>query len=237
LNAFEELFSGILGGRVLDVATGEAGYIPILQRYLDGYESITGVDNNRKVLQTARTTINAPATHFIQMDGECLGFADHPFNVVSISASLHHLENVSRILAEVRRVLRSGGKFILTEMHRDGSSTAQFNAIRIHHWAAAVDTRLGILHDRTFARQEILSFIDDLNLVNLTTRDFSSIKGDPHDDNAIAGIVRYMDRYHQRLEKVPRNETLVEQETELRASLAEKGFQREPILLVIAEKP
>lgn len=237
MNAFEELFSGIHGGRVLDVATGKAGYIPILQRYLDGCESITGIDNNGKVLQTARTTIDAPGTHFIQMNGECLGFADHSFDVVSISASLHHLENVTRVLAEMKRVLRSRGKFILTEMHRDGNSTAQFNAIRIHHWAAAVDTSLGILHDRTFSRREILSFVDDLNLVNLTIRDFSSPKSDPHDDNAIAGIVRYMDRYHQRLEKVPPNQTLVEKETELRTSLAEKGFQREPILFVIAEKP
>lgn len=237
MNAFEELFSGIHGGRVLDVATGEGGYIPILARYLDSHESTTGIDNNRKVLQTAIASVNNSGTQFSQMDGEYLGFADHTFDVVSIAASLHHLENVASILAEMKRVLRSRGKFILTEMHRDGSSTAQFNAIRIHHWAAAIDTGLGIVHDRTFARQEILSFIDDLNLVNLTTRDFPNTKGDPHDDNAIAGIVRYMDRYHQRLGKVPRNETLFEQEIELRASLVEKGFQREPILVVIAEKP
>jgi ubiquinone/menaquinone biosynthesis C-methylase UbiE len=237
LNVFEELFSGIHGGRVLDVATGEGGYIPILQRYLGSYESIIGIDNNSKVLRTASTANNAPGAQFLQMDGACQGFADNAFDAVCISASLHHLENVTRILAEMKRVLRSRGKFILTEMHRDGHSTAQFNAIRIHHWAAAVDTRLGILHDRTFSRQEILSFIDDLSLVNLTTRDFPTTKGDPYDENTIAGIVRYMDRYHQRLEKVPRNEILAEQERELRASLAEKGFQREPVLVVIAEKP
>ena len=237
MNAFEELFSGIHGGRVLDLATGEAGYIPILQRYLDSYASITGIDNNRKVLQTAISTVKDPEIQFLQMDGESLGFADDAFDTVNISASLHHLENINRILAEMKRVLRSRGKFILTEMHRDGSSTAQFNAISIHHWAAAVDTRLGILHDRTFARQEILSFIDDFNLVNLSTRDFPNTQGASHDDDTLAGILRYMDRYHQRLENVPHNETLVEQELELRASLAKNGFQREPVLVVIGEKP
>jgi len=236
LNAFEELFSGVNGGHVLDVATGEGGYITILQRYLGGFSSITGIDTNKKVLCTARETFDFPHTHFSQMDAEYLGFDDGSFDTVNLSASLHHLENVRRVLAEMKRVLKPGGKFILTEMHRDGATTAQFNAIRIHHWAAMVDTSLGSLHDRTFARQEILDFMDELQLVNMTTRDFPNTNTEPHDEKTVTGIINYLDRYHQRLEKIPLGETLLQQEGELRASLAEKGFQREPVLIVISDK-
>lgn len=236
MNAFEELFSGINGGRVLDVATGVGGYITILQRYLGSFTSITGMDTNKKVLCTARENFDFPHIHFSQMDAEYLGFDDGSFDTVNLSASLHHLENVRRVLAEIKRVLKPGGKFILTEMHRDGATTAQFNAIRIHHWAAMVDTSLGILHDRTFARQEILDFMDELHLVNMTLRDFPNTNTEPHDEKAVAGVINYLDRYHQRLKKIPLGETLLQQEGELRASLAEKGFQREPVLIVIADK-
>jgi ubiquinone/menaquinone biosynthesis C-methylase UbiE len=236
LNAFEEIFFNIKGGRVLDVATGEGGYIAILRRYLGNFESITGLDTNYRVLGTAQGNFDFQEIQFTQMNAEMLGFESDSFDTVNISASLHHLENVRRVLAEMKRVLKSGGKFILTEMHRDGISEEQFNAIRIHHWAAAVDSSQGILHDRTFARQEILDFIVELNLVNMATRDFPNTDSNPLDEKTIAGISRYLDRYHQRLVSKTSSEVLLQQEGELRASLAAKGFQREPILVIIAEK-
>lgn len=221
---------------MLDVATGAGGYIPILQRYLNSYASITGMDADQKVLRNARAAFDDFTISFTQMNAEILAFDDDSFDTVNISASLHHLENVSHVLAETKRVLRPGGKFILTETHRDGSTEEQFIAVRIHHWAAAVDSSLGILHDRTFARQEILDFIEELNLVNTTTRDFSNTNADPFDEKAIAGVSAYMDRYHQRLSSISTSDFLIQQEAELRASLAEKGFHREPLLIIIAEK-
>jgi ubiquinone/menaquinone biosynthesis C-methylase UbiE len=236
LNAFEELFSNINGGRVLDVAAGEGGYITILRRYLGNFDSITGLDVNHKVLSIARSAFDIQEIQFTQMNAEMLGFDSDSFDTVNISASLHHLEHVSRVLAEMKRVLKSGGKLILTEMHRDGISEEQFNAIRIHHWAASVDSSQGILHDRTFARQEILDFIGEMNLVNMTTRDFPNTESNPMDKKAIARISAYLDRYHQRLVNKSRSEVLLQQEGELRTSLATKGFQREPIVVIIAEK-
>lgn len=236
MNTFEELFSDIDGGRVLDVATGEGGYIPVLRSYLCSFTHITGLDSNQLLLNKAQQTINGNWVHFTQMNAEHLGFENKAFDTVNIAASLHHLENVRRVMAEMKRVLKPGGKFILTEMHRDGGSEEQFTAIRIHHWAAAVDTSLGILHDRTFARQEIIDFVDELNLVNMELRDFSSKMINPQDGRAMAGISEYLDRYHQRLVSKSSNEMLLQQEFELRASLTSKGFQREPLLVIIAER-
>jgi len=236
LNTFEELFTNLNGGHVLDVATGEGGYITILQRYLGSYKSITGIDVIGKVLGSAKRKFDSPDIQFSQINAEYLGFESRSFDTVNISASLHHLENVTRVLAEMKRALKPGGKFILTEMHRDGTTEAQFNAVRIHHWAAAVDSSLGILHDRTFARQEILDFINELNLGNMITRDFPNTDTDPLNEKAIAGVSGYLDRYHQRIAKKPGSEVLIQQEGELRDALAAKGFQQEPVLIIIAEK-
>ncbi len=237
MDAFEELFTDIDGGRVLDVATGEGGYINILQRYLSKFASIIGVDTSERVLRIARGVYHNPEIHFVQMDAEQLAFEPGAFDTVNISASLHHMENVAKVLAEMKRVLKSGGKFILTEMHRDGTTEAQFNAVRIHHWAAAVDSGLGSLHDRTFARDEMLDFVDELNLRNVNIRDFTNTDSDPMDENALKSIDGYLDRYVQRAHRTTGSQVLIQQSEELRRSLQEKGLQREPVLIVVAEKP
>jgi ubiquinone/menaquinone biosynthesis C-methylase UbiE len=237
LNAFEELFLNLDGGSVLDVATGEGGYISILQRYLKRITSIVGIDLSIKVLNIARKANENSDLHFVQMDAVQLGFETGFFDTVNISASLHHLENTSRVLKEMKRVLKPGGKFILTEMHRDGATTAQFNAVRIHHWAAAVDSSLGYLHDRTFARDEILDFLDELSLTNMIIRDFPNIDSDPMDGNPIKSHEAYLDKYVQRAQKAAGADVLIQQSEELRRSLHEKGLQREPVLIVVAEKP
>lgn len=221
---------------MLDVATGKGGYITVLKQYLGKFTSITGIDSDRNVLKDINHKFPAPKFLFTQMNAEYLGFGSGIFDTVNISASLHHLENVSRVLMEMKRVLKSGGKFILTEMHRDGTSEAQFNAIRIHHWAAAVDSNLGLLHDRTFARQEILDFVDEMNLSNLIIRDFPNIKSEPRDEKAISGVLSYIEGYNQRLKSQTGNEVLIQQGAKLRDSIATKGFQHEPVLIVIAEK-
>ena len=237
MNAFEELFTDIDGGRVLDVATGEGGYINILQRYLSSFASIIGIDSSERVIRIARGVYQNPEIHFVQMDAEQLGFETGSFDTVNISASLHHLENVAKVLAEIKRVLKSGGKFILTEMHRDGTTEAQFNAVRIHHWAAAVDTSLGSLHDRTFARDEMLDFVDELNLRNVNIRDFTNTDSNPMDEKTLKSIEGYLDRYVQRAQRTTGSQVLIQQCEELRRSLQEKGLQREPVLIVVAEKP
>lgn len=237
MNAFEELFSNLDGGNVLDVATGEGGYISILQRYLKRITSIVGIDLSAKVLNIARKAYKNADLHFVQMDAVQLGFETGYFDTVNISASLHHLENVSLVLSEMKRVLKPGGKFILTEMHRDGTTTAQFNAVRIHHWAATVDSSLGHLHDRTFARDEMLDFLDELNLTNMIVRDFPNIDSDPMDVKAIKSHEAYLDKYVQRAQIAADADVLIQQSEELRRSLHDKGLQREPVLIVVAEKP
>jgi SAM-dependent methyltransferase len=48
------------------------------------------------------------------MDGHALDFLDHQFDVVVSTSALEHDPEFWRTLAEVRRVLRPGGYFILT---------------------------------------------------------------------------------------------------------------------------
>jgi ubiquinone/menaquinone biosynthesis C-methylase UbiE len=237
LTDFEEIFINLIGGRVLDAATGEGGFIEILQNYLDGCTSIVGIDTSEGMIERARKRFDSQEIHFIQMDAGCIGFEEQSFDTVSISVSLHHLANVPLVLSELRRVLKPGGLFILCEMHRDGMTEAQFNAIRIHHWAASIDTALGGLHDRTYAHQEILDFVNQLNLRHLIQRDLPNADSNPRDEEAIKSIEGYLNQYRERAEAIPHGEAFIQQGEELRQSLHKKGVQREPVLVVIGHKP
>ncbi len=102
------------------------------------------------------------------MDGAAMDFADGEFDMVCISNSLHHIEDVQSVLKEMYRVLRPGGVFILQEMFSDGEQTeAQVNHILTHHWSARVDNLDGTYHRETFSREEIRSSIGPLGLRDL----------------------------------------------------------------------
>lgn len=237
MNVFEELFSVLAGGRVLDAATGAGGFTRVLRKYLNSYTEIIGIDSSGRMINTAQRKNKNNKVHFVQMNAGQIGFNEESFNTVSIAVSLHHLENVPQVLGEMKRVLKPGGVFIICEMHRDGMTEAQFNAIRIHHWAAEVDAALGTLHDRTFARAEILDYIDELNLYDVITRDIQGIDTDPLDDKAVTSVGGYIDKYLQRAGQISSGDMFIQRGEELRRSLHEKGVQREPVLVVIGQKP
>lgn len=233
---FEEIFGTISGGRILDVSAGEGDFISVFQRIMRDHSTIIGINRSRLSLVSAERTMQNDKVLFVQMNAERLAFEDECFDTVSIAYSLHHLENVMQVLSEMRRTLKFGGKFIITEMHRDGATAAQFNAIRVHHWAAEVDSALGNLHDRTFSRAEILSYPADLNLYNLTTWDISDTDTDPQDSRGFKSVDSFIEEYLQRAEQVPAGEILVQRGQELLKSIQENGLQTEPLVVVIGEK-
>jgi SAM-dependent methyltransferase len=233
---FEEILGDISGGRALDVSAAEGSLLTELHRNLRDHSIIIGVNRNRSSFGLADRDMQNGQIQFVQSNAYLLAFEDECFDTVSIAYSLHYLENVPRVLAEMKRTLKIGGRFIITEMHRDGTTTAQFNAIRIHHWAAEVDSALGNLHDRTFSRSEILSYPADLNLYDLTTWDISNIDSDPRDNGEFKSANNLIDRYLQRARQIPAGEILVQRGVELRNSVQEIGIQKEPLVVAIGEK-
>jgi SAM-dependent methyltransferase len=77
-----------------------------------------GIDFSREMLRTACRTNLALGMKFVQFDGQKLPFASAAFDVCLTTGVLQYLINgpdISKILAELRRVLRPGGRLILIE--------------------------------------------------------------------------------------------------------------------------
>lgn len=158
---------------VLDAATGRGDFIHILKQNLKSYIQIIGVDSSERSVDYAQKLFPENDVEIYQMDLEDLQFEDNYFDLVSLSNSLHHLQNMDRVFSELLRVLKPGGTLLVAEMYRDGEqSEAQQTHIMMHHWLASVDRRLGVFHQDTYSKEEIISIIDKLKLKNMRMADF-----------------------------------------------------------------
>ncbi len=161
---------GISGGNILDVATGSGDFINTLMKMLKNYDYFVGIEISEKDLKSAKKQFRGQPVNFLEMDTRHLKFEDNSFDTVCISYSLHHLENIERVLAEMKRVLKPDGYFIVQEEFRDGEQNeAQKTDILQHHWDSEIDSLLGIFHHKTYSKQKIKGIMDSLRLSKLET--------------------------------------------------------------------
>jgi ubiquinone/menaquinone biosynthesis C-methylase UbiE len=160
----------ISGGKVLDVATGSGNLIEALVKMLKDYDCFVGIEISEKELKSARKKFEGLRVKFLKMDAEHLKFEDDSFDTACISYSLHHLANTDAVLAEMIRVLKTNGYFLVQEAFNDGKqSEAQKTHILQHHWGAEIDSLLGTVHQKTYSKQKIKDIIEKLQLSNLET--------------------------------------------------------------------
>ncbi len=160
----------ISGGKVLDVATGSGNLIEALMKMLRDYNCFVGIEISEKELESARKKFEGQRTEFVEMDAQHLKFEDNSFDTVCISYSLHHLNNAGTVLAEMKRVLKPDGYFLVQESFSDGEQDeAQKTHILQHHWNAEIDSLSGAIHHKTYSKQKIKEVIDGLRLSKLET--------------------------------------------------------------------
>lgn len=97
------------GSRVLDVGTGSG---VAAARALARGAAVTGIDFSDAMLAEARRTV--PGVEFRSASAEALPFSDGTFDAVVANATLHHLGEPEKALAEARRVLIAGGRIACT---------------------------------------------------------------------------------------------------------------------------
>ena len=184
------------GGLVLDVATGAGGFVQFLLDGLRDHAEIVGIDvNGERAEAFAGAFADRPNVRFELMDANHLVFPDGSFDTVCVSNSLHHLADPGPMLAEMLRVLRPGGCFIVNEMYRDGQSETQATHVFLHHWWAAVGTLRGEVHRETYERRRIVEIVEALGLSDLRLLDLADPDEDPHDPETVADLEAAIDRY------------------------------------------
>lgn len=103
---------------ILDIATG-TGDLAIKFAENINATRIVGLDLSEGMLSIAQKKVNG--THlekkvkFIKGDSESLPFEDGSFDVITVSFGIRNFENLEKGLSEIRRVLKTGGLFVILE--------------------------------------------------------------------------------------------------------------------------
>jgi ubiquinone/menaquinone biosynthesis C-methylase UbiE len=147
--AILDLAGDVAGRRILDAGCGSG---PIAAALRDRGAIVTGIDSSAKMLELARQRLGASADLHLADLGSPLPFPDGAFDDVIASLVLHYLEDWTAPLAELRRVLKPGGRlivsvdhpFAITLMHREAGRKADYFATTnlTAEWTAGGQTAL-----------------------------------------------------------------------------------------------
>jgi SAM-dependent methyltransferase len=108
------LAGDVAGRRILDVGCGSG---PLFAALRDRGAIVTGFDSSAGMLKLARRRLGDDADLLVADLGRPLPFPDGAFDDVVASLVLHYLEDWTAPLAELRRVLKPGGRLIASVNH------------------------------------------------------------------------------------------------------------------------
>jgi ubiquinone/menaquinone biosynthesis C-methylase UbiE len=111
--AFVRLSGLPRGARVADLGCGSGVFTELLRRA--GYSSV-GLDISQKLVALGRAKY--PGLELIEGDAENLPFDGESLDGLLLSGLVHHFPDPRRLAAEVRRVLKRGGRFVAFDPNR-----------------------------------------------------------------------------------------------------------------------
>ena len=122
------------GDRVLDACCG-TGDLALACEAVGG--RVVGLDFSEPMLERARR--KSPTVEWVRADLLALPFPDGLFDAATVGFGVRNVEDLERALAELRRVLRDGGRVGILEITRPRGLLAPFYRV----WFDAVVPLLG----------------------------------------------------------------------------------------------
>jgi ubiquinone/menaquinone biosynthesis C-methylase UbiE len=130
--------------RALDVGTG-AGALALALAPL--VREVVGLDPVPELLELARARA-LPNTEFVEGDGAALPFLDSEFDLAGTLRTLHHVARPERVVAELARVTRRGGRALVVDQLAPADPAA---CAALHEFETARDPS----HARLLADDEL----------------------------------------------------------------------------------
>lgn len=217
---------------ILDVGTGSGDFILVLKQEFPG-AAIDGVDPDLDSLAEAKKL--HPDISFQKMSAEKLEFADNSFDVVSISMALHHLPEIEKSFYEIQRVIKPEGWIIVSELFSDNLNTAQEVHKMFHHFRSKTHRILGISHNETFKKREIIEMIKNSGINIQLQFEFNSGLNSSMNTEELETRVEKMKGMLESVKEYPEYESLQPQIEEFRKKATEFGFQPATRVVVVGK--
>lgn len=141
------------GKRVLDVATGTGEQA---MAFAAAGAIVTGLDVAPAMISRAQRKNHYANLSYVSADAAALPFADARFDVASISFALHEMPAnlATRVLREMGRVVRSGGRVVVVDY---GLAQGRLGRFLVYHLVALYERA----PYRAFVRRDLRTAIRD----------------------------------------------------------------------------
>jgi len=110
-HALKSLMKG-MQGKILDIGCADATLTARIADYLPKAQ-VTGLDLYKKSIDYAIK--RHPEVNFVVADARQIPFKDNAFDLITCIETLEHIPDNSRVIAEIHRVLKRGGNFIIVQ--------------------------------------------------------------------------------------------------------------------------
>ncbi|WP_105619562.1 class I SAM-dependent methyltransferase [Vallitalea okinawensis] len=174
------LLLGLECNKVLDIGTGNGVFLKALLANIKSYNRAIGCDVTKEILHIAREKLKDEEVTLLLADGAKLPFLDEEFDLITISNSLHHFENVDKVIREVYRVLKEDGLFVINEMIHDDLTETQLTDRYLSDFFVKVDKLQGKIHNFTLSKEEVKEFFNGNHL--------SLLEENEYDDDCYKGV-------------------------------------------------
>lgn len=111
---------------ILEVGSGRGGGLAFLSNKYKPTKA-TGVDLDKTAIKFCNKTHGSESLNFLQGNAQKLPFEDNSMDVVINVESSHRYENMKEFLSEVKRVLKPGGSFLITDFRYNNQLKDFFN--------------------------------------------------------------------------------------------------------------
>jgi ubiquinone/menaquinone biosynthesis C-methylase UbiE len=111
-------FDALRGQDVLEIGVGAGTHAELLSRHA---RTFTGIDLTEAAVNATsrRLALRGLPGRVVRMDAEAMQFSDDSFDLIWSWGVIHHSSNTRRVLEEMRRVLRPGGRATVMVYHRN----------------------------------------------------------------------------------------------------------------------
>jgi 2-polyprenyl-6-hydroxyphenyl methylase/3-demethylubiquinone-9 3-methyltransferase len=125
---FPLILSEVVGPKILDAGCG-TGLTCFLTSQRDDIEEIHGVDLQESVLAEAKNNVKSNKVIFHHGFVEDMNFEDNYFNTVVLGETIEHVTSVYETLSEAHRVLKPGGRVVITCPYRGQTSQLHVRSV------------------------------------------------------------------------------------------------------------
>lgn len=150
---------------VLDVACGNG---TVAFEYAKIVKHVTGIDITPAMIERARIIQkerNLDNLDWRIGDISALPFSDDYFSIVVTRGSLHHLIDSNKVMEEMYRVCKPGGKILITDITVDKNKKDEFNSVE----------KMRVLsYTKALTLEDMLKKMKALGAINIQSEQFDS---------------------------------------------------------------